>query len=107
MMCLSVYWVRLRRNGQIPWSESQTTQPGAQADEMLCKQLGEISQLLVLVLVGSFSLPDVCWKSHTAESKQSRPFLEHVRDNLLTLLMRETTREDTAASVVCEQRTGW
>ena len=33
-----------------------------EADEIFCKQLGEVSQSLALVLVGDFNLPDVCWK---------------------------------------------
>jgi len=32
--------------------------------------------LLALLLVGDFSLPDVCWKYNIAERKQSRRFLE-------------------------------
>jgi len=30
-----------------------------EADEIFCKQLGEVSQLLTLVLVGDFNLPEV------------------------------------------------
>ncbi|KAK4830530.1 hypothetical protein QYF61_011509 [Mycteria americana] len=60
-----------------------------ETDELFCKQLGEASRSLALVLVGDFSLPDVCWKYNTAERKQSRRFLEHVADNFLTQLGRE------------------
>ena len=60
-----------------------------EADEIFCQQLGEVSRLLALVLVGDFSLPDVCWKYNTTDRKQSRRFLECMEDNLLTQLVRE------------------
>ncbi|GAB0187578.1 hypothetical protein GRJ2_001223100 [Grus japonensis] len=37
-----------------------------EADEAFYKQLAEVSQPLVLVLVGDFNLPDVCWKCNIA-----------------------------------------
>jgi len=39
-------------------------------DEIFCKQLGVVSQLLAVVLMGNFNLPDVCWKYNTAEAVQ-------------------------------------
>lgn len=33
-----------------------------EAKEIFYKQLAEVSQSLGLVLIGKFSLPDVCWK---------------------------------------------
>ena len=33
-----------------------------EADKVFCKQLGEVSRSLALVLMGNFNLPDVCWK---------------------------------------------
>ncbi|XP_069721068.1 uncharacterized protein [Phaenicophaeus curvirostris] len=56
------------------------------ADELFYKQLGIVSRLLPLVLVGDFNLPDICWKYNTAERKQSRRFLECVEDNFLAQL---------------------
>jgi len=47
-----------------------------EADEIFYKQLAEVSQSLALVLMGYFSLPDVCWKYSTAGRKQSMRFLE-------------------------------
>ncbi|GAB0206965.1 hypothetical protein GRJ2_003162100 [Grus japonensis] len=57
-----------------------------EVDEAFYKRLAEVSQSLALVLVGDFNLPDICWKSNTAERKQSRRFLECVEDNFLTQL---------------------
>ncbi|GAB0209132.1 hypothetical protein GRJ2_003378900 [Grus japonensis] len=64
-----------------------------EADKIFYKQLGEVSQSLALVLMGDFNLPDICWKSNTAERKQSRRFLERVEDNFLTQLQSWLTRE--------------
>jgi len=50
-----------------------------------------VSQLLALVLLGDFNLPGICWKYNTAEKKQSRRFLEYVKDNFLTQLVSEPT----------------
>ena len=66
-----------------------------EADKILYKHLGGVSQLPALVLMGCFNLPDVCWKYNTSEMKQSRRFLECVEDNFLTQLVREPTREAT------------
>ncbi|GAB0208330.1 mitochondrial enolase superfamily member 1 [Grus japonensis] len=59
-----------------------------EADEAFYKRLAEVSQLLALVLMGDFNLPDVCWKYNIAERKQSRRFLECVEDNFLTQLKK-------------------
>lgn len=56
------------------------------ADEAFCEQLVEVTQLLTLVLVGDFNLPDIWWKYNTAERKQSRRFLECVEDKFLKQL---------------------
>ena len=64
-----------------------------EVNEIFCKQLGEVSRSLTLVLVGYSNLPDVCWKYNTAERKQSRKFLECVEDNFLTQLVSDPTRE--------------
>ncbi|KAK4830875.1 LOW QUALITY PROTEIN: hypothetical protein QYF61_013804 [Mycteria americana] len=63
-----------------------------EADEIVYKQLGEVSRSLALVLVRDFNLPDVCWKYNTAERKQSRRFLECI-DSFLTQLVSEPPRE--------------
>jgi len=52
------------------------TNQDEEVDEVFYRRLAEVSQLLALVLVGDFTLPDICWKHNTAERKQSRRFLE-------------------------------
>jgi len=56
--------------------------------------------------MGAFNLPDVCWKYNTADRKQSRRFLEHVEDNLLTQLVSEQTRESTLSDLLFANREG-
>lgn len=64
-----------------------------EGDEIFCKQLGEVSPYLALILMGDFNLSDVYWKCNTAERKQSRMFLESAKETSLTDLVRELTRE--------------
>ena len=52
-----------------------------EVDEIFCKQLGEVSRWLALVLAVDFNLPDACWKYSPGERKQSRRFLERVEDD--------------------------
>ena len=59
-----------------------------EVDERLYKQLGEVSRSLLLVLVGDFNLPDICWNYNTADREQSWRFLECVGDNFLTQLVK-------------------
>ncbi|PKU29317.1 mitochondrial fission process protein 1 [Limosa lapponica baueri] len=40
-----------------------------QVDEVFYKRLAEVSQSPALVLVGDFSLPDICWKYNTAREQ--------------------------------------
>ncbi|GAB0175367.1 hypothetical protein GRJ2_000001900 [Grus japonensis] len=83
-------WVRIRgKANKADIMEGVCYRPPNQdeeADKIFYKQLGEVSRLLALVLVGDFNLPDFCWKYNTAERKQSRRFLERVEDNFLTQL---------------------
>ena len=76
------------------------------ADEVVYKQLGEVSRSLAFVLVGDFNLPGVCWKYNTAERKQSRRFLECMEDNFLTQLVREPTRECALLDLLFVNREG-
>ena len=55
----------------------------------LAQYLGEISQSLVLVLLGDFNFPDICWKYNTAEQDQSQRFLECVGDTFLMQLVSD------------------
>jgi len=75
-----------------------------EADKIFCKQLGGVSQLLALVLVWDFNLPDVCWKYNTAERKQFRMSLERVEDNFLTDLVTEATREGAPLGMLFANR---
>ncbi|GAB0206658.1 hypothetical protein GRJ2_003131400 [Grus japonensis] len=77
-----------------------------EADDILYRQLGEVSRSPVLVLMGDFNLPDVCWKYNIAERKQSRRFLACVEDNFLTQLVSETTREGTPLDLLFVNREG-
>lgn len=40
----------------------KTTKKFEEAEEIFYKQLAEVSQSLAFVLMGDFSLPNVCWK---------------------------------------------
>ncbi|PKU30779.1 adaptin ear-binding coat-associated protein 1 [Limosa lapponica baueri] len=75
-------------------------------DEIFYKQLGEVSRLLALVLVGDFNLPDISWVHNTAEREQSRRFLECVGDNFLTQLVREPTMEAALLGLLFVNREG-
>lgn len=44
-----------------------------EADEIFYKHRGEVLLSLALVPVGDLNLPDVSWKSNTAERKQKVP----------------------------------
>jgi len=77
-----------------------------ETDEIFYKKLGEISQLLAIVLVGHFNLPDICWKYNTAEWKQSRRFLECVEDNFLKQQVSEPTRESMPLDLLFVNREG-
>ncbi|KAJ7408007.1 mitochondrial fission process protein 1 [Pitangus sulphuratus] len=63
-----------------------------EGDELFYKQLADVSKSPALVLVGNFTLPDVCWKLNTAEKRQSRRFLECIEDNFLLQLVNDSTR---------------
>ena len=52
-------------------------------DEAFLLQLQEVSHSQALVLMGDFKHPDICWDSGMAGGKQSRRFLESVKDNFL------------------------
>jgi len=79
---------------------------GEEADEVFYKRLAEVSQLLPLVLMGDFYLPDICWKYNTAERKQSRRFLECVEDDFLTQLVSEPTRGGASLDLLFTNREG-
>lgn len=55
-----------RATSQISWWESVRDHPSRLKRQM--KDSTEISQLLVLVLVGDFNLQDICWKYSREET---------------------------------------
>lgn len=75
-----------------------------EADEMFFRQLGEVSQLPALTLMGDFNLQEVCWQYNTAERKQSRRFLGCVEANSLTQLVRDSTREGVPLDMLLVNR---
>ncbi|KAM9590842.1 uncharacterized protein ACIBXB_005891 [Morphnus guianensis] len=77
-----------------------------ETDETFYKRLAVVSELCALVLEGHFRFPDVCWKYNTAESKQSRRFLECVEDNFLTQLVGEPTRGGALLDLLFTNREG-
>ncbi|KAM9590859.1 uncharacterized protein ACIBXB_005907 [Morphnus guianensis] len=77
-----------------------------ETDETFYKRLAVVSESCALVLVGDFNFPDICWKYNTAESKQSRRFLECVEDNFLTQLVGEPTRAGALLDLLFTNREG-
>ncbi|KAK4810454.1 LOW QUALITY PROTEIN: hypothetical protein QYF61_004234 [Mycteria americana] len=65
---------------------------GEEVDEEFFLQLQEASHSQALILLGDVNHPDICWKSGTANCKQSRKLLECVQDNFLVQVMESPTR---------------
>ncbi|XP_068521397.1 uncharacterized protein [Anas acuta] len=63
-----------------------------ETDEEFYGQLTEVAKSSALVLEGDFNFPDISWKHKTAQTKQSRRFLESMKDSFLTQLVTEPTR---------------
>jgi len=82
------------------------TNQDEEAGEFFYKRLAEVSQLLSLVLMGDFSLPDICWKYNTEKRKQSRRFLECVENNFLMQLVSEPTKGDASLDLLFANREG-
>ncbi|KAF4801337.1 hypothetical protein TURU_035479 [Turdus rufiventris] len=59
-------------------------------NNLFYKELDNISGSSVIVLVGDFNLPDICWELNAAEKRQSRKFLKGVEDNFLMQLSGKT-----------------
>ena len=75
-------------------------------DKKLCKQLGEVSKSLPLVLVGDSNFPDICQTYNTADREQSWMFQEYVGDIFLTQLVREPTRGSKILDLLFVNREG-
>ncbi|TRZ08247.1 hypothetical protein HGM15179_018861, partial [Zosterops borbonicus] len=61
--------------------------PPNQVDNLVYKQLENLSGSPTLVVVGDLNLPDICWELNIPEKRQSRKFLECVKDNFLLQLL--------------------
>ncbi|TRZ14353.1 hypothetical protein HGM15179_012750 [Zosterops borbonicus] len=77
-----------------------------EVDNLFFKQLENVSGTLPLVLLGDFSLPDICWELNTAERRQSRKLLECIEENFLLQLVREPTRGRTVLDLLFANRDG-
>ncbi|KAJ7405399.1 mitochondrial fission process protein 1 [Willisornis vidua] len=75
-----------------------------EGDELLYKQLADVSRSAALVLVGDFNLPDICWKLNTAEKRQSRRFLECIEHNFLLQLVNEPIRDGAPLDLLFTNR---
>ncbi|GAB0206702.1 hypothetical protein GRJ2_003135800 [Grus japonensis] len=64
------------------------------------------SRSQVLVLMGDFNHPDICWRDNTAGYKQSRKFLECVDDNFLLQVIEEPTRRGAMLDLVLTNKEG-
>ena len=63
-------------------------------------QLQEVSRLRALVLMGDFNHPDIFWDSGMAGGRQSRRFLESVKDNFLIQVIDGPTRGEALPDLV-------
>ena len=91
------------RSGKGHWVVGVCYSPPDQeeaVDETFLLQLQEVLCLQALVLMGDFSHPDTCWESGTAGGRQSRRFLESVKDNLLVQEIDGPTRGEALPDLV-------
>jgi len=56
--------------------------------------------LQILVLMGDFSHPDICWGDNIAGHKQSRKFLECSADNFLPQVREEPARRGALLDII-------
>ena len=75
-----------------------------ESDEAFYKQLAESVQSPALVLMGDFNFPDICWKHSVVQKKQSRGFLDCMKDNFLMLLLSEPTRGDVPLDLMFTEK---
>ena len=78
-----------------------------ETEEVFYKQLAEVVQLPVLVLMGDFNFPGVYWEYNTVQKKQSRRFLECMEDNFLLQLVRQPTRGDVPLDLLFTGKVWW
>ncbi|KAK4810955.1 hypothetical protein QYF61_013363 [Mycteria americana] len=76
-------------------------------DELFCRQLGEISGLVALVLMGDFNFPGIDWEYHTAVTSRSWKSLKFVEDdNFLSQVLSEPTRKGAFLDLLFVNREG-
>ncbi|KAK4810895.1 hypothetical protein QYF61_013303 [Mycteria americana] len=77
------------------------------ADELFCRQLGEISGSVALVLMGDFNFPGIDWEYHTAGTSKSGKSLKFVEDdNFLSQVLSEPTRKGAFLDLLFVNREG-
>ena len=77
-----------------------------EVDEAFHKQLEAASRSQVLVLMGDFSYPDICWISNVARHAWSRWFLQCVEDNFLMQVVEELMRGGVLLDLLLTNREG-
>jgi len=75
-------------------------------DEALYRQIGEASRSKALVLMEDFNHPNTCWRENTAGHKQSRKFLECVKDNYLLQVIEKPMRRGGMLDLVLTNKEG-
>ena len=75
-------------------------------DELFCRQLGEISGLVAIVLMGDFNFLDINWEYDTAVTSRSGKFLKIIGNNSLSQVRREPTRKDALLDLLFVNREG-
>ena len=68
-------WVRIRgtenKGDVVVGVYYQSSSQDSSTDELFYRQLGEISGLVALVLMGDLNFPDINWEYHTAVTSKS------------------------------------
>jgi len=77
-----------------------------EVDEAFYRQLKIASQSQVLVLMGDFNHPDICWEDDTARHMQSRRFLQNINDNFLMQVVEEPMRTGVLLNLVLMNKEG-
>lgn len=74
-------------------------------DELFYRQLGEISELVALVLMGDFNFPDINREYHTSMTSKYGKFLKNVVEVLSQVLI-EPSRKIATLDLFFENREG-
>jgi len=74
--------------------------------EAPCRQREAALHSQGLVLMGRFSLPDICSRDNTAGHKHSKRFLECIDDNFLLQVIEEPMRRGAMLDLVLTNKEG-